>query len=71
MLNAFLDECCGAGIPVVLIGGNHDHPRRLAAQIRLFDRLRIYVRPEVCRPDAGGVIELPARQGTERAKIAV
>jgi exonuclease SbcD len=71
MLNAFLDECYGAGIPVVLIGGNHDHPRRLAAQIRLLDRLRIYFRPEVCRPDAGGVIELPARQGTERAKIAV
>jgi len=71
MLNAFLDECCGAGIPVVLIGGNHDHPKRLAAQVRLLDRLRIYVRPEVCRPDAGGVIELPARQGNERAKIAV
>ena len=71
MLNAFLDECCGAGIPVVLIGGNHDHPKRLAAQVRLLDRLRIYVRPEVCRPDAGGVIELPARQGSERAKIAV
>lgn len=71
MLNTFLDECCGAGIPVVLIGGNHDHPKRLAAQVRLLDRLRIYVRPEVCRPDAGGVIELPARQGSARAKIAV
>ncbi len=70
-LYTFLEECCGVGIPVVLIGGNHDHPKRLAALVRLLDRLRIYVRPEVCRPDAGGVIELPARQGNERAKIAV
>jgi len=70
-LYAFLEECCGAGIPVVLIGGNHDHPKRLAALVQLLDRLRIYVRPEVCRPDAGGVIELRARQGSERAKIAV
>lgn len=70
-LYSFLEECCGAGIPVVLIGGNHDHPKRLAALVRLLDRLRIYVRPEVCRPDMGGVIELPARQGSERAKIAV
>lgn len=70
-LYAFLEECCGAGIPVVLIGGNHDHPKRLAALVRLLDRLRIYVRPEVCRPDAGGIIELPGRDGSERAKIAV
>lgn len=70
-LYGFLEECCGAGIPVVLIGGNHDHPKRLAALVRLLDRLRIYVRPEVCRPDAGGVIDLPARQSGERARIAV
>src|SRR5262245_13050948 len=61
MLNAFLDDCCGTGIPVILIGGNHDHPKRLAAQVRLLDRLRIYVRPEVSRPQAGGVIDLPSR----------
>jgi exonuclease SbcD len=71
MLYGFLEECCGAGIPVVMIGGNHDHPKRLAALVRLLDRLKIYVRPEVCRPDAGGIIQLSARRGRERANIAV
>jgi DNA repair protein SbcD/Mre11 len=71
MLNAFLDECCGVGIRVVLIGGNHDHPKRLAAQVRLLDRLRIYIRPEVQRPQDGGVIALPSRDGRELAKVAV
>ena len=50
MLYGFLEECCGADIPVVMIGGNHDHPKRLAALVRLLDRLKIYVRPEVRRP---------------------
>jgi exonuclease SbcD len=71
LVYAFLAECCGAGIPVVMIGGNHDHPRKLAALTRLLDRLRIYVRPEVARPADGGVIELRARDGREEARIAV
>ena len=61
----------GAGIAVVLIGGNHDHPRRLAALTRLLDRLSIFVRPEPCRPADGGVIELPSRDRSEVARIAV
>ena len=68
---ATLAECCGAGIPVVVIGGNHDHPRRLAALRELLDPLKIYVRAEPCPPDAGGVIRLPSRDGREVAQIAV
>ena len=66
-----LAECVGAGIAVVLIGGNHDHPRRLAALTRLLDGLRIFIRPEPCRPAAGGVIELPSRDRSETARIGV
>jgi exonuclease SbcD len=66
-----LAECVGAGIAVVLIGGNHDHPRRLAALTRLLDRLSIFVRPEPCRPADGGVVELPARDRSEVARVAV
>jgi exonuclease SbcD len=66
-----LAECVGAGIPIVLIGGNHDHPRRLAALTRLLDRLSIFIRPEPCRPPDGGVIELPSRDRSEVARIAV
>jgi exonuclease SbcD len=66
-----LAECVGAGIPVVLIGGNHDHPRRLAALTQLLDRLAIFIRPEPSRPADGGVIELPSRDRSEVARIAV
>jgi len=71
LVYAMLAECCGAGIPLVVIGGNHDHPRRLAALRELLDPLKIYVRAEPCRPDAGGIIRLPSRDGREIAQIAV
>jgi exonuclease SbcD len=71
LVYATLAEYCAAGIPVVLIGGNHDHPRRLAALRELLDPLKIYVRAEPCPPDAGGVIRLPSRDGREAAHIAV
>ncbi|MGH7338858.1 MAG: exonuclease SbcCD subunit D, partial [Candidatus Rokuibacteriota bacterium] len=71
LVYAALAECCGAGIPVVVIGGNHDHPRRLAALRELLDPLKIYVRAEPCGPDAGGVIRLRSRDGREAAHIAV
>ena len=71
LVYATLAEYCAAGIPVVVIGGNHDHPRRLAALRELLDPLKIYVRAEPCPPDAGGVIRLPSRDGREVAQIAV
>lgn len=71
LVYATLAEYCAAGIPVVVIGGNHDHPRRLAALRELLDPLKIYVRAEPCSPDAGGVIRLPSRDGREVAQVAV
>ena len=71
LVYAALAECCGVGIPVVVIGGNHDHPRRLAALRELLDPLKIYVRAEPCPPDAGGIIPLPSRDGHEVAHVAV
>ena len=65
----FLSELCGARIPAVIIGGNHDHPKRLLAVRDLLKRLEIFVRPEPLRPEAGGVIELST--GGETARIAV
>ncbi|HVQ78097.1 MAG TPA: exonuclease SbcCD subunit D [Candidatus Binatia bacterium] len=66
-----LARCCAAGIAVVLIGGNHEHPRKLAALQNLLDPLRIFVRPEPVGPAHGGVISLPSRDGREAAQIAV
>lgn len=65
----FFAELLAAGIQAVIIGGNHDHPKRLAAIRTLLDPLHIYVRPEPCGPSTGGVIEI-AKNG-ELARIAV
>lgn len=65
----FFAELLARKIPAVVIGGNHDHPRRLAAIRQLLDHLDIYIRPEPAAPREGGVIDL--RIGGELAKIAV
>ncbi len=65
----FFAELLARDIPAVVIGGNHDHPKRLAALRQLLDQLKIYIRPEPARPDSGGVIEL-TKDG-EQARIAV
>jgi DNA repair protein SbcD/Mre11 len=64
-----LAEFAGAGIATVLIGGNHDHPRRLAALRKLGNPLRIFIRPEPAAPSDGGVVQLQTR--AEVAQIAV
>lgn len=58
-------------IACVLIAGNHDHPRKLAALSSLLERLQIHVRPEVRPPGGGGVVRVPSRDGTEEAAVAV
>lgn len=65
----FLSELSGARIPAVIIGGNHDHPRRLLAIREILNRLDIHVRPEPVRPEAGGIVTL-TRNG-ETAQLAV
>jgi DNA repair protein SbcD/Mre11 len=57
-------------IPVVLLAGNHDQPQRWHAIEPLLARFAIHVVPEVRRPDRGGIVELPARDGSASAQIA-
>ena len=64
-----LAALAGLGIAVVVAGGNHDHPRRLAALRKLGNPLKIFVRPDPARPSDGGVIEIV--KGNEAARIAV
>lgn len=52
----FFSGLCGLHIPAVVIGGNHDHPRRLRAIREILSRLDIHIRPEPARPDSGGVV---------------
>ncbi len=44
--------------PVVVIGGNHDNPRRLAAVAPLLTFGRVHLLAQVARPDDGGVIDI-------------
>jgi exonuclease SbcD len=67
----FLARLLPERIACVLIAGNHDHPRKLAALAKLLDNLRIFIRTEPAGPSAGGVVTLPSRDGRERARVAV
>lgn len=42
--------------PVVMVAGNHDHPRRLEAVAPLLAMGRVTVATDLARPDAGGVV---------------
>ncbi len=52
--------------PVVVVGGNHDNPRRLTAVAPLLRLGRVHVVPDVRRPDDGGVHDLEVGGGTVR-----
>ncbi|HXY40208.1 MAG TPA: exonuclease SbcCD subunit D [Vicinamibacteria bacterium] len=67
----FLARLLAERIACVIIAGNHDHPRKLAALASLLEGLRIHVRPEVRPPDSGGVVALVSRDGSEEARVAV
>ncbi|NOY55357.1 MAG: exonuclease subunit SbcD [Actinobacteria bacterium] len=56
--------------PVVLIAGNHDHPRRWRAVAPLFEMGRVTVGATLQRPDEGGVVRILTDAG-ETARIAL
>ena len=58
------------GAAVVAIPGNHDSWQRLEALSKLLTPLGILVVPRVLRPDEGGVVEVPSRDGRETALVA-
>ena len=71
LLFNFLRELFGAGIPAVIIGGNHDHPKRLAAVSRVLELVNVHLRAEAVVPESGGHVRVPSRDGSEAATIAV
>lgn len=56
--------------PVVLVAGNHDHPRRLQAVAPLLELGRVSVGAALQRPDEGGVLRIEVPSG-ETARIAL
>jgi DNA repair protein SbcD/Mre11 len=67
----FLARLIPERIACVVIAGNHDHPKKLAALSRLLEGLGIHVRAEVRPPAEGGVVSLGSRDGKEEARVAV
>lgn len=63
-------ELIGAGIPAVVVAGNHDHPRRMNAFARILELVDVHVRGEPVLADEGGVVEVSSRDGEETAVIA-
>jgi DNA repair protein SbcD/Mre11 len=57
-------------VPVALIAGNHDHSHRWRALEPLLDRFAIHVVPQPRRPDAGGIVEVAARDGSSAMQLA-
>ncbi|MDE0357140.1 MAG: exonuclease SbcCD subunit D [Gammaproteobacteria bacterium] len=55
---------------VVVIAGNHDNPRRLAAVKPLLELTNVTAASRVARPDDGGVVRVPTKSG-ETACIAL
>ena len=54
---------------VVVISGNHDNPRRLAAVEPLMRLTNIRVLPSIARPGEGGVLTLQTRVGDARIAL--
>ncbi|MBA2359841.1 MAG: exonuclease SbcCD subunit D [Actinobacteria bacterium] len=59
-----------AHIPAVVIPGNHDSALRLEALAKLLAPIGVTVVPRVTPPDQGGLVEVPAQDGTEAALVA-
>ena len=59
-----------ARIPVVVIPGNHDSALRFEALGKLLAPIGVTVVARVAPPDDGGVVEVPARDGSDAALIA-
>jgi exonuclease SbcD len=65
----FFSEIRSLGVQGVVIAGNHDHPKRLAAIKDVLRLIDIHVRSEPARPVDGGLLEL--EKNSERVQIAV
>ena len=59
------------GAHVVVVSGNHDNERRLQAVAPVLELGRVTVAASFRRPEDGGVVEVPARDGAERARVAL
>ncbi|HVE76783.1 MAG TPA: exonuclease SbcCD subunit D [Actinomycetota bacterium] len=63
-----LADAAGA---VVAMPGNHDSPQLFELFQRLLAQHRIMLVPKIARPDQGGLVDIPSKDGSHHATIAV
>ena len=64
----FFRELGRAAIPAVVIAGNHDHERKLAAVSSLLEIVDVHVRHDFQRPQPGaGIFQFESRRGEQAA----
>lgn len=63
-------ELFARGIRVVALPGNHDSAPRLGAIAPVLQHIGATVVPKVRRPQSGGMIEIPSKDGSDRALVA-
>jgi DNA repair protein SbcD/Mre11 len=63
-------DLAATGASVLVLAGNHDSERRLQAVAPLLELGRVTTRASFARPDEGGVVEVPSRDGREAALVA-
>jgi DNA repair protein SbcD/Mre11 len=66
---ALLALAAGGTRPVVVVGGNHDSPARLAAVAPVFAAHGVHIVSRPTRPDDGGVVTLDTAAGRLRAAL--
>jgi exonuclease SbcD len=66
----FFQELHGAGIPAVMIAGNHDHPRRFEAIAPLLRTINVHGIGEPQSAGSGGDFVVRSRDGRETAVVA-
>lgn len=55
---------------VVAIPGNHDSPALFGLLARLLEPRGVYLVPKIVRPDQGGIVRVPSRDGSQSACVA-
>lgn len=63
----FFRELGRARIPAVVIAGNHDHERKLAAVSSLLEIVDVHVRHDFLPPERGGIFHFESHRGEKAA----
>jgi DNA repair protein SbcD/Mre11 len=56
---------------VVAIPGNHDSPALFGVLARLLEPSGVLLAPRIARPEEGGIVRVPSRDGSQTACVAV